>query len=459
MYLEYNIPMEPTIGQKLNQFREEKGISLEEISQKSRIPMKYLRAIEANDLDSLPSLTQMRGYLRLYASVLDVEIESLKVEGYHLTGGEQRGDATKIPAEPDSSQQEKESEEVIEEETSLAQDKGTDTAIESQPVDNDKPPLKGHDGEGSSNDIFTQIGEDLRQRRNLLSLSLEDVRSQLHIQKHYLHAMETGKFDELISSIQAKGMLTNYANFLSLDVEKILFQFADGLQKQRLEKMGTANINTRSARELSDKRLKIKNFFSLDLLIIASIFIGFSAFVIWGVNRILMANAPASEETALPEVADILLATISPTPQITLSLEATEQIESNMDTPVIEETPLFTPASTSSPINIVIVPLQQAWVRVLSDSEMVYEGRLIPGNAYDFFGEEKVEILTGNAGALTLYLNNQELGSVGLIGQVSNLIFTKDGLILPTPTNTPTSTETPETSPTPTLTPSPSPTP
>jgi hypothetical protein len=66
-----------------------------------------------------------------------------------------------------------------------------------------------------------------------------------------------------------------------------------------------------------------------------------------------------------------------------------------------------------------------------------------------------VEILTGNAGALQIFFNDDDIGSVGLIGQVASLIFTENGLILPTPTITPTPTETPLTTPTATMTPSP----
>ena len=94
-------------------------------------------------------------------------------------------------------------------------------------------------------------------------------------------------------------------------------------------------------------------------------------------------------------------------------------------------------------------------MQITTDSELSFEGRLIPGNAYDYSGSDRIEILTGNAGALQIYFNEQDIGSLGLVGQVVDLIFTEDGLILPTPTNTPTITETPKASPSPTLTPSP----
>jgi hypothetical protein len=123
-----------------------------------------------------------------------------------------------------------------------------------------------------------------------------------------------------------------------------------------------------------------------------------------------------------------------------------------------EQTPIFTLAANNSPINILIIPRYQAWVQISSDSELIFEGRLIPGNAYDYSGSDSVEVLTGNAGALQIFYNEEDVGSLGLVGQVLNLIFTEDGLILPTPTNT--STPEPiQDSPTPSVTPSPTRTP
>jgi len=252
-------------------------------------------------------------------------------------------------------------------------------------------------------------------------------------------------------------MLKNFAKFLDLDVDETLLRYADGLQRQRLEKENITDAQSPSnAKTISKTRLKLKNFFSLDLLVIAILFIGFGAFVVWGANRILRANETSGSPTDLPEVADVLLATGSPTPQGSITPVDEGGSPDQTETPLPEEpTPIFTPLPNNSPINLVIIPRQRAWVRVVSDGEMVFEGRMLPGDAYDFTGEKNIEILTGSAGALQVYFNEQDIGALGLIGQVANLIFTEEGLVLPTPTNTPTITETPEQ----TLTPTPSPTP
>jgi cytoskeletal protein RodZ len=249
-------------------------------------------------------------------------------------------------------------------------------------------------------------------------------------------------------------MLANYAEFLNLDVDSILLYFAEGLQKRRLENQ-VAQPTRRQARALSPNALRLKNFFSLDLLVIALLLITFAGFVIWGVNRILSADITTTAGDELPEVADVLLATGSPTPEITLTPEGSTTVETDEEDAPAEGTALSTDLPNTNPINIVVIPLQNVWVQVTSDDEQVFEGRLLTGNAYDYSATEKLELLTGNAGALQIYFNETDVGSVGLIGQIQDLVFDTTGLILPTPTVTPTITVTPQVTPTPSPSPSP----
>lgn len=443
--------MEEPIGKRLKQIRESKGISLEEISQKTRIRLAYLEAIEADDFEVLPSKIQTRGFLRLYTHELGVELESLSVEGYHLV--KELGTQNNVEMEV--------SHEVVKQEESPS--KSTEEPVEDGQLDlasetpeffeeeiHLAPQYQTIAGTTSATEIFEEIGKQLRERRALISLSLEDVFENTHVRPTYLQALEDGCLEELPSPVQAKGMLANYAEFLNLDIDAILLRFADGLQLQRLEKQKTTVNPKTASKELSSTRLRMKNFFSLDLLVMIGLFIGFAAFIIWGLNRILAVDSPDLEATDIPEVADVLLATSTATPEATLDEDATALPAEATPTGELANTPIFTPAVSNFPVNIVIIPRQQAWVQIYSDYSLVYEGRLLPGNAYDYSGDEIIEVLTGNAGALQIYFNDQDIGSAGLIGQVETLTFTETGLVRPTPTNTPLPTQTPQSTPMPT---------
>ncbi len=441
--MEYNTPMELTIGAQLKQIRESKGITLEAIAHKTHISLAYLQALEENDVEALPSKVQQRGFLRLYASELGVELDDLSVSDYHLApeaptapppeaksvpqalqptpGDELEVDTERqTPAEPEIEPVEEQEDDLVSPPPSI-----TPPEVISEPSE----------PEGSAQ-MFTAIGEKIKTRRELLSISINEVHSTIHIAPQYLQAIEAGTFDQLPSSVHAKGMLVNYANFLNLETEPLLSSYADALQLQRLEKQTALDQRgRRAARELSPAALRLKNFFTLDLLVITTLFLAIAVFVVWGVNRILTSDPPDTGESEIPAVSDVLLAEDTPTPDLTSIAEITEvdaaqevEIESEA-----EEEPLFTPMVSTDPINILLVPRQRLWAQVTVDGELVFQGRLIPGNAYDFSGQEQIDLRTGNIGALQILFNNQDIGSQGVLGQVADLSFTVNGLILPPP--------------------------
>lgn len=461
--------MSQTPGEKLKQIRESLGISLEEIAQKTRIRMNYLEAIEVDDDESLPSRVHKRGFLRLYAAELGINLEDLQIKpNYQGTASETSKTLGDLSASQDEEplykneiEQSFDSDDEVTTEKEISQDTKEASHLKRKSRETNIPDFESlvqpeTKKTEHATAIFKAIGAKLQARRRLLSLSYEDLANHLHIRQPFLEALDAGDFEALPSPVQARGMLANYAEFLNLDVDAILLEYADGLQIKRLEKQSQEESqNKKTAKELSPTGLRLKNFFSLDLLVIAGLFLGFAGFLIWGVNRIMNTENPNIEATDIPEVADVLLATGSPTPQITMTMDSDQVDEEIVETSEIEPTPIFTPLPGNNQINIVIIPRQRTWVQITTDGQIAFEGRLISGNVYDFSGDDSVEILTGNAGALQIYFNDQDMGSPGLLGQVISLVFTESGLVLPTPTNTPTITETPRPSPSPTATPTP----
>ena len=66
-----------SIGHTLRNERQLKQLSLEELAQTTRIPLKSLQQIEANEFAQLPGDVFVRGFVRSYAKALGVESEGL----------------------------------------------------------------------------------------------------------------------------------------------------------------------------------------------------------------------------------------------------------------------------------------------------------------------------------------------------------------------------------------------
>jgi cytoskeleton protein RodZ len=70
--------------------------------------------------------------------------------------------------------------------------------------------------------MSTTIGQQLRQRREARSLTIDQAANATRIRAHYLTAMETGEFGLLPSPVHGRGFLRAYAEFLDLDAEPLL---------------------------------------------------------------------------------------------------------------------------------------------------------------------------------------------------------------------------------------------
>jgi transcriptional regulator with XRE-family HTH domain len=66
-----------SVGEKLREAREARGISLEQAERETRIIRRYITALEADDLDVFPAEVYARGFLRSYANYLGLRPDDL----------------------------------------------------------------------------------------------------------------------------------------------------------------------------------------------------------------------------------------------------------------------------------------------------------------------------------------------------------------------------------------------
>jgi hypothetical protein len=186
------------------------------------------------------------------------------------------------------------------------------------------------------------------------------------------------------------------------------------------------------------------------------------AFVIWGVIRISSLQAALNPAETVPPIVEALQATpeseLTEAPELTEIpvQEATEPVgvpgESGdlVPPPPEENNPeIPVPTVSDAPVQVYVSVLRRAWMRVAVDGDIEFEGRVIPGSAYSFSGEFQIELLTGNGAGLQVFFNGEDLGVLGVYGEVVYEVFTPEGVLLPTPTSTPIPTSTPPDSPTP----------
>lgn len=423
--------MSTSIGERLKQIRIEKGISLEEISKRTRIRLSMLQALEEDDYSDIPSQTQVRGFLKLFSDYLEIDLNSLVFELEQ--GSNEHQDIVHL-----NSIEEDKNSQINQD---IDNDENTQTASLILDSDFFDPNLETKNPIKISKSIFLEIGTKLKERRELLNISVNDIENQIHIQQEYLSNLENGEFESFSSIIQAKGYLKNYAKYLNLDLDATLSKFADGLQELRQENLSGLQKETKLLKFASPYFVSFRKYFTFDLFFGFILVFSIIAFLTWG--TINMINTTRGQETTqeLPEIAEVLIiATVNQDMDTDSESISSTPLPDNQST--FEATPIFSPVPDLSPIQLVIATEKDAWVRLTADGEIIFEGRFLPGNAYTFSASTQIDILTGNAAALQVYFNDQFIGPLGLSAQVMQVSFNKDGLVRPTPTVTPTETST-----------------
>lgn len=540
-----------TIGQRLRAAREDKHLSLEKVFEATRIRVQYLQALEDDDLSSMPSPVQARGYLRNYADFLGLNLDQLleELRSEERTSDEIIGpedstveaaprppvpppvEETTLPAqtEPDSVQEAEsqsvpplvkpkrrgrkrvepepepvpalESQPEVAEEPVAQPQPAAGAIVEAQPETTSQPdigeslwqrwlnrlgsvistrrnrrlekqtepskdevvipeePASGQVQPASaqpetsetsnpppSTEIFKEIGAQLRARREMLSLNLEDVERNTRVKAHYLDALENGALDKLPSTVQTRGMLANYAAFLDLDVDALLLRFADGLQARHREK-NPQKPARKPGQPILASLPPIRTFVAGDMVFGIGMAVLLVGFAIWGINRVVALQSLRGIQPTAPSISDILLSTPDPSEfTATPTFLPVESIPGEATATIIIPT-----QNVNARVQVNLIAVERTYMRVVVDGRTVFDGRVVPGNAYPFEAESQVEILVGSGTAIRVVYNGRDLGQLGAFGQVVNYIYTASEIITPTALPSPTVTNT--LSPTPTLRP------
>jgi cytoskeletal protein RodZ len=288
--------------------------------------------------------------------------------------------------------------------------------------------------------IFKEIGEELRSRREMLSLHLEEVERNTHVKAHYLDALERGVMDDLPSTVQTRGMLSNYATFLDLDVDALLLRFADALQARYRER-NPVRPTRKPGQPIVANLPPIRSFVAGDLIFGVGIVILLVGFAIWGVNWVLTIQSQSGVQPTAPSISDILLA--SPDPSSYTATPTYVPLEAFPGEPTV--TVVIPTLNVNVNVQVNLVAVERTYMRVIVDGETRFEGRVVPGTAYPFEGEEQIEVLVGSAAAIRIVYNGRDMGLLGSFGQVVSNIYLEDAVITPTgiPSATATITPTP----------------
>jgi hypothetical protein len=233
--------------------------------------------------------------------------------------------------------------------------------------------------------------------------------------------------DDLPSTVQTRGMLSNYATFLDLDVDALLLRFADALQARHRER-NPQKPARRPGQPILANLPPMRSFIAGDLIFGVGIVVLLVGFAIWGVSRVLTLQGQQDVNPTAPSISEILLASSEPGDfTATPTAEVIEAFPGEATVTVVIPT-----LNANVNVQVNLVAVERTYMRVIVDGEVVFEGRVVPGTAYPFEAVDHVEVLVGSGAAIRIVYNGRDLGLLGSFGQVVSNIYRASEIITPT---------------------------
>lgn len=242
---------------------------------------------------------------------------------------------------------------------------------------------------------LSEIGAQLRLKRQQQALSLGEVAVKTRIQQRLLQAIEEGQMDELPEPIYIQSFIKQYADTLGLNGEEMSNAFPPGYSRLSIKP---------SWRNLSGDQLRPIHLYLLYIFIIICTVNALS-------HRLsrseLQASSTKTQETPFVPAAS-KRAQVLP--------KQSEKLKSVSATPSLA-------TEISKPVQINVTLRAESWIRVVADGKTQFEGNLPAGTQRTWAAQQQLTVRAGNAGGVLVTFNQEQAKQMGNPGQVQEVTF------------------------------------
>jgi len=232
------------------------------------------------------------------------------------------------------------------------------------------------------------FGDKLRREREMRGVSLREIADGTKIGIRFLQALEEDKVEALPGGLFPRAFVKQYALFLGLDTEKTVADFVSTHGELAPERKPVSPPLVRKP------RLSLGHLFLGAVAVIA---------VVLTLRRGGDSGAP------LPP---------SPTPLAAPVVLPTDRVY-----------PAPVPASASDSLVLTLTAQADCWVEVRADGATVVNRVLAQGESQTFEARGELVLSVGNAGGLSIRVNDKQALPLGRSGEVrKNIVITRQNL-------------------------------
>ena len=282
------------------------------------------------------------------------------------------------------------------------------------------------------------ISSKLKAKRESLNISLEQISRDTHISRHHLESLENSRYEDLPGGMYNRAILRSYCDELGLDKDEILRGYDDEITP-RSEKPAISS----SAPSSSKAKTHTAILWSLILIFCVGLFLG-RGWLISALSPYFSSDYSrsssdlSSEEPHAPvKTANAYTAAKSATDAqaATINTETARAASPDGD----DKSPVASPErivrsvfaagnDKQHPLRIEIVGKEECWLSVNRDESGAVTTTLSPGDVEYFTAARTIFLVVGNAGGVSLRINDRAARSLGRPGQVVRLTIDKDTL-------------------------------
>lgn len=414
-------------GSELKRLRETLHVPLEQVASETRIRLSILQDLEDEEYSELSSGAQTKGFLRIYENYL----ESIRKEA-RLTEPEEADETQQSGEAPDQQVSPEQETPCIEEEKPEPTKDAPEQAVQTPSPKPDPEPVAAVEPsttpvpESEHEKILAQVGRELASRRRYLNLQWDLIIEQTRLKRDTLRALESGDLEAFSTPLEFRKDLQTYTRFLNLDVETVMIQFAEALQKRRSENLPKKRPKRERSSPASRFFLNLRRFFTLDLLFGTILILGILAFLIWGISN-MRQRSPESPQTTetLPALIDFILTT----PTEPSDMPETPEPEVEQAPGIPTATAFFVQFQPEKGIRLSVHARQNVWIRVYTDNELHYVGRIAAGEVRTISADDIIQLETSNISGLEMAFQGSAIDPIfRAFGSPARFIFDLNGM-------------------------------
>jgi cytoskeleton protein RodZ len=259
------------------------------------------------------------------------------------------------------------------------------------------------------------VGADVAAARRASGLTVDDVSAATCVRATVLRHIEDDDFTLCGGDVYARGHLRAICTVVGLDAEPLLAAFAreQGTEEPAEQALAMASPSAAEAYH-APRQVNWSAMLAVALVGVLG-FVGF---------RFLTVGQEAESASSRPPVAAAPESSPPPSAadQAPTSAPSSEQAGTATEPP---DAALPPEAVAAGPAVQMVLSTDQgrSWVQVTGSDGVLFSGVIEKGISRRFVDSEKVAVVIGNAGAVSLRVNGEDLGSAGESGQVARLTF------------------------------------